>query len=743
MKKSFKFAALLLSAVALLATSCDEPTPPEPPTPDKLEFEATISATTGYSVTYSVTPNMDDAEYLAVAAAESVLDQVGVGQELINLIMDSYKQAATQSGKSLSEYMATVVNKGAISDVVVSGLDPETDYSLIVYGVDSANNYAATSELAFFPFSTSALVMSNATFTVTAEPGQEYSKIIVTPSDENTEYFCAPFTRSDYEAYMNPEGNYRFANDAALVNALFNSYIANFLAQGATMEEALSQLVFKGTKTLELTTQPDKEYVVLVSAVLFDAGEPYTATETPAKVEFATEPPVASGLTFDISVSNIEANRADILITPSNLEEKFCWMVGAYNGSSTPEEVMNEIVAANKTWLDFGMMTYSGVQDFTEGGPMYKFKLDSPDTDYFVIAFGYNGGITSEPAMVTFRTLEAPSPADVEVNFSYTEVNAYYFKYKVDMSDDTSYYLVNETEEFNEAEVRELYANVMQEYLNMSQMFDPSVTMATVMSSYCFCGDSNQKSALQVEVGKSYTPYAVVFNMDGSIAKIVTASEPVTIPELGTVTPSVELYGFYSGDDENGEIFGQPEATAGKAIAVIKYGNLDNATALYWARADYDTTEDADSYIFGNAYWQPYDYAAQGEYMFTVLNWGSDYSFLAYTTDSNNQPGGIARAIFNTDPEYKGDYADLKALVDMLNSKSEVCSPLKSNIAEPRRRSGEIANRLNTEFTASTPSASVVATAPAAMEMPKAMPTFEQNEGVLRIGAVKPLLIRF
>ena len=129
--------------------------------------------------------------------------------------------------------------------------------------------------------------------------------------------------------------------------------------------------------------------------------------------------------------------------------------------------------------------------------------------------------------------------------------------------------------------------------------------------------------------------------------------------------------------------------------------------------------------------------------MFTVLNWGSDYSFLAYTTDSNNQPGGIARAIFNTDPEYKGDYADLKALVDMLNSKSEVCSPLKSNIAEPRRRSGEIANRLNTEFTASTPSASVVAPAPAAMEMPKAMPTFEQNEGVLRIGAVKPLLIRF
>lgn len=741
MKLSYKFAALLLSAVAILATACNEPTPPEPPTPEKLEFEATFTATTGYSVTYNVTPTLDDKEYIAIVVDESTLDEVGVGDDLLKLVLDSYKQAATQSGKTLDEFMATAARKGAITDVLVTGLAPETDYSLLVYGIDMANAYAPTSELAFFPFSTSSLAMSDCTFSVEVTPGQEGTIISVTPSDENAFYFCAPFTRADYEAYTDPAGNYQFT-DATLVSALFESNLRTFLSSGLSLEEALAKMVFQGSETLQLGTTPDTEYVILISAVLFDSGTPYTATATPSKTEFATEPPVATGLSFEITVENIESNRADILITPSNLEEKFCWMIGAYNGTSTAEEIMNEVVAANKTFLDWGMMLYTGIQDFTEDGPMYKYKLDAPDTDYYVIAFGYNGGITSEPEMVTFRTLEAPDPADVEVNITYTETNAYGFKYSVDMSDETSYYLPNEMEVYNEEEIRNLYSNVLQEYLTMQQMFDPSATMTTVLSLYCFTGDIVMKAGTTVEVGKSYTPFVVVFNMDGTIAKIVPAAEPVTIPDLGTTTPSVELYGYYSGDDENGEIFSQPDATAGRAIAVIKYGNLDNATALYWGRADYDTTEDTDNYIFNNAYWQPYNYAEQGEYMFTVLNWGAPYSFLAYTTDSNNMPGGIARAIFTTDPENKGNYADLKALVDELNSKSEVSSPLKSNIAEPRRMSGEVANKFNTDFTALAPSASVVAPA-AAVEMPQTMPTFEQNEGVLRIGAVKPLLIRF
>lgn len=73
--------------------------------------------------------------------------------------------------------------------------------------------------------------------------------------------------------------------------------------------------------------------------------------------------------------------------------------------------------------------------------------------------------------------------------------------------------------------------------------------------------------------------------MDGTIAKMHTYPSIAVTPEVGDATPSIELIGYYSGDDENGALFGQPAATAGKAITVVKYNNLDKATALYYSTA--------------------------------------------------------------------------------------------------------------------------------------------------------------
>jgi hypothetical protein len=87
------------------------------------------------------------------------------------------------------------------------------------------------------------------------------------------------------------------------------------------------------------------------------------------------------------------------------------------------------------------MMLYTGVQDFTGGpGSMYKFKLDAPDTDYCVIAFGYNNGVTSDPEMVTFHTLPAAAPEDCTFTYTVNEETTYGMTFTVTPSDATTYY---------------------------------------------------------------------------------------------------------------------------------------------------------------------------------------------------------------------------------------------------------------------------------------------------------------
>jgi hypothetical protein len=46
------------------------------------------------------------------------------------------------------------------------------------------------------------------------------------------------------------------------------------------------------------------------------------------------------------------------------------------------------------------------------------FKLPAADTDYYVIAFGYSGGITTDAYMKTFRTLPGGSLEEVVFELS-------------------------------------------------------------------------------------------------------------------------------------------------------------------------------------------------------------------------------------------------------------------------------------------------------------------------------------
>lgn len=686
MKRILMMMSMALSLAVMAGCDPADPTPspspkpePEPdPTPAIQSFEVAVDAVTKTSVTYTVTPALLDKEYLAVVkTAESIkgLDD----EDIVNLVFADIKAAAGAEGLTFAEKMPKIVVKGAQEHVELTGLAVDTEYALVVFGVDPAKDWEFTTFPVVKEFKTEAVEIVEYTFDVTTTVENNTVSFKVVPSDNNIAWHLLTVTKAMYDAYTDPAGDYQWTKDV-FYQAYTENEIQTYAGMGYTEEQILSAMFLKGEQTLQAEgLNANTEYVYLIAAFVIEDNNLLIASEA-SEGTYTTGDVAKSDLTFDISVTDVEQMRAAIKITPSDLEAAFVWMCQAYDGVSTPAEVMDAIVAANKSWLDMGFMSYYGVQDYTGGpGSQYKYKLDSPDTDYYVIAFGYAGGVTSEPEMVTFRTLPGADPAECTFDLVLNETTTYGFSFNVTPSDVTTYYYgdVCVASEYDEAAiVAEVEAGIQQMY-EMNKMFSPDLTMSAMIAQYYWNGP-NVMDADNLTPDTEYTVYILALDAKtGKVVKVHAYPSFAKTKPLGTIVPEIELVGYYSGDEEAGSIFGQPAVTAGKAIAVVKYNVDPAATALYSGVLEgngMDAVEYDDVYINEMLKFNWDVVSLQQPYSFFVTTWQMEQTVFAYAEDANGGKGALGRFLLCPTAEEKGNIEDLKALVAELNGKSKAAS---------------------------------------------------------------------
>lgn len=675
MKKFFLFATTILAAMAFTLTGCkdpevEEPKPKPEPEPKELTFEVDVTAVTFNSVTYSVTPSIADADYLVVLVPETYIDNNGVGTGLTTAILNDLKNQAASSGKTLAEFLPDVMSKGTINEGKMENLSPATDYSLAVFGLDK--DFKASTEPVCVPFTTEAVEMVDCTFETTVNVMGTMAEFQVVPSKTDIRWHMFIIGDSDYAAYTDPNGEYKFT-DESLYSAYFSQEVNNFLSQGLTIEEVLAGLCPQGPQTMSakgLTANTTYRY--MIAGLLIDGEAAYMIT-APSHDVFTSGDALASDMTFEIELSNPEMNRIDLKITPST-NETFTWICAPYDGVSTNLELMDKFIGENKMWLDWGMMLYTGVQDYTAAGPNFKYKVSAPDTDHYVMAVGYAGGVTTAPEVAFFRTLPAPAPEDAVFNIACQKADPWGAAVNVESSDETSYYTVGIALDGQldiDAAAAEAEAG-LQELYQMNAMFNPSMTMLDVLDSYYWSG-SVTMAVTQLNPSSSYTMYVLVFSKEGKVVKSHVFEGAVITTAVGELTPAVEVIGYYSGAEENGELFGDAALTKDRAIAVVKYNNLDGATALYAFNTD--PVSNPATLSSGEAYSKFWNYMVNvnlaAPYSFFLVEWTYDYITWATISDSKGNIGEFATATYTTTPEGKSDYAELKELVTALNSGSQ------------------------------------------------------------------------
>lgn len=449
-----------------------------------------------------------------------------------------------------------------------------------------------------------------------------YCKVSVTPDDKNTPYFLGVTT----EAYFNEFGSMDNLEET----------VTNFIETQIIMNPELSiaELMHKGDYTRDVTgLQPKQTFIVF--ACHTDAEG---AVISEIKLIKETTPPVTKAeLTFEIEIDQITATSAMLFITPST-DDQYVWL-------ELPEFAYKEMT--NEELEAFLLKNYKAFFGLhaTTGEMMHSFddKLD-PDTEYMIIAFGYDGGITTELATQKFRTLKPNSGEGVTFEITYSELTSRSVRMTFAPSDNSVAYLaivVDEaTLEKKGGPTEEGVKKLIDQEIKKAILTGDCEDRAEFAEYYAQRG--KQTGTFGLEPGMKHYACAVCVDQTGEYSSEVAIVE-IVAPAEGTTDASVtaSFDKWFNGDDLTDV---DPEY-AGWAVMNINFQLGGSAKeALYTIypvsilEEEGATDEDVKELLLDNDLLGEYNFYTENQ-VTVQLEWDCDYKLFAIAFDQNKNAG--------------------------------------------------------------------------------------------------------
>ena len=704
--KTFNWLMAAMMVVALSFVACKDPQPePEPgPGPDgpttELTFEASVSETTRTSAFINVTPSDLEADYFCIVYNAFSVEQCATDAELVAKIYAEISAYAESQDKSFVEYMAESVKRGALENHEVKGLTQATNYYLLVFGVDNANDYAASTPVKMVKFKTAEAQQSTCTFELKSNVYLTTAALTVTPSDNKQSWHLINLTVDEYNAYTAADGEYGWSNEELFQNTL-NTELETLEGEGLSSDEIALKLFHTGMRTLNVSGLEAKtQYTTFVAGVNYENGEAYVTT-APKELRYRSGEAAPSDLTFDIEVSNIEHYSADIRITPSDPNAEYYYYIGYINSqkrSMKPIDIANSAVTEYiYYWENYTELKRrepsKGIVDLTGDN---KVELNIAETEYYIVAFSFEanptygqlineetgeydsnpGTITSAPVYVSFMTSEQGDPMTAEFTFSASNIGPYGFSFDIEAEDPTIYYQpgIAYAEGFDPQDAIDASSATLAQIIQMCmEGQSPSLTIHEALEERCshlYRNGSGHFNVGNLTPEREYIAYVLTIDANtGKFARCIYSDVIAKTTALGSVTPELELLGVYNGNDENGTIFGDADLTLGRPIVAVKLNNVEGATALYSAITTdpyVDVAALPHRYIISEFrdYWQEVNLTVP--YHFFVADWDMEQTVMAYAKDADGHEAGVG--LLAVKPVDSGDINELKGYVDAVNN---------------------------------------------------------------------------
>lgn len=506
-------------------------------------IKLTVHETDATSVTFSVETTSEDLGWIGQIVSKEWYDSYDGDQAIFEADLAYFASEASYFGISLKEYIARTIIKGSKQNLKYKGLDPLSEYVLYVYGISEDGE--RTTALYTAPIVTEEPYDGPITFTFDIQETDAIMDVTVTPSHDGVDYYWNMTT---------PESLAEYDEDPKkAVEKWLESRIEDLLSH----EDYTDREEFFNDNTTRNQSLSTYEGLVHTDYIFyaFKWDKDCKITGDIAFCKHKTGDVAPSSNQIEVIVSNVTQSSFHIEATTTNDDPYFLIAEPVSDMAGTDMEDEDAVFHYFFDWLG----TFY-IWDYVNNGNMGgDFKELKPDTEYYVVTFGYkSGALTTGVQIQKVKTLASGDPKDCTFEFSISNIKTTSAEVKVIPSDKGHYY-------YWDVFPADYSANMAKQQITKKFNEEYYGDMWEFASELTISDDSGVLNFLSPDT--EYKIGAIVVDRNSETLDYlgyIKFSETFTTPEakISTTTVTCGFHEYYDGD-EIAEI--EPEKFGGMA----------------------------------------------------------------------------------------------------------------------------------------------------------------------------------
>ena len=383
MNKLLKLSMWMLSAAALLATACNDTPEPEPqPQPEKkLELAFSAGEVTSSTITYTITPNIDDATYFAqLYAAEELVEERDIAMKAALMTMEE-----AYTGKQT---------------ITAEELNAESEYKVLYFGYDAEEKRYTTDYLVSDAITTADFEINETLEVAYVESSATWRDawIDIKPSNNELEYVFDFMEKAKWEELYaeNPEAI--VAERIRLWELDVESGL-EFYPDLDTWQKYMQLYQQNGTQTINVSEYYNLRWGTEYVVYAFGMNDEGYQTTNVVTADFATTTPEASANALSIALGEVTETSVAFTVTATNDDPYFVsiqdkrYVERFGEGKEEAWEDMIWDLTYSKTDDQIASYIFNGTQELTNDS--INKKVDTLH-EYQILVWGFNDGPTTE-----------------------------------------------------------------------------------------------------------------------------------------------------------------------------------------------------------------------------------------------------------------------------------------------------------------------------------------------------------
>ncbi len=375
----------MLLATMLLVTSCKETPEPEPqpePQPEtELELTLSVGEVTSSTITFTITPNIEDATYFAqLYAAEELAEERDIAMKAALMTMEE-----AYTGKQT---------------ITVEELNAESEYKVLYFGYDAAEKRYTTDYIVSDAIKTADFEINETLEAAYVESSATWREawVDITPSNNEMEYIFDFMEKAKWEELYgeNPEA---IVAERIRLWELDVEYGIEIYPDLDTWQKYMQLYQQHGTQTIYVSEYYNLRWGTEYVMYAFGMNDEGYQTTNVVVTEFSTTTPEASANALSVTIGEVGEDTVAFTVNASNDDPYFVsiqdkrYVERFGDGKEESFEDMIWDLTFSKTDDQIASYIFNGTQELTNESIS---KTIDTLHEYVIVVWGFNEGPTTE-----------------------------------------------------------------------------------------------------------------------------------------------------------------------------------------------------------------------------------------------------------------------------------------------------------------------------------------------------------